>query len=387
MSGNLDLRGAGTSVGPSDSSVSGPGLAGSPVPARGGVPAREQQPAPAAGSSRHQRRSPRLVDIAETAGVDASTVSRVLSGDPAQSVRPATRERILSTARQQGYRPNMLARGLRQRRTRALMLVMPLQRNQAWARLQSGALHRAAERGHVIMVTEETAVPAWPGSYRHLAEGGRADGLLLAAPVRTGGRAPGALDVPHVHVNCRGRQGGNDVIMDEPRAIRLLADHVGGLGHRNVALIDGPAGEDPVHRRVTASRRIFAERGISLAVECGPSTEEGGWDAAARLLRRTPLPTACAVGCLSQLIGVLAALRGASIGVPADMSVVSLEEDGCLAFLAVPVTSVSMPLAELGSAAVDALLARIDRLPASDVLVHEPVRLLPRRSVAPPLMR
>jgi DNA-binding LacI/PurR family transcriptional regulator len=57
-----------------------------------------------------QRRASRLVDIAEAVGVHVSTVSRVLNGDPAQSIRPEVYEKILRTARQQGYRPNALAR-------------------------------------------------------------------------------------------------------------------------------------------------------------------------------------------------------------------------------------------------------------------------------------
>ncbi|MFI5084149.1 MAG: helix-turn-helix domain-containing protein, partial [Streptosporangiales bacterium] len=71
------------------------------VPAAG--PAAESIP----GAARAARpRGPRLVDIAEAVGVHVSTVSRVLNGDPAQSVRPEVYRRILSTARQQGYRPN-----------------------------------------------------------------------------------------------------------------------------------------------------------------------------------------------------------------------------------------------------------------------------------------
>src|SRR5450755_1002531 len=66
-----------------------------------------------------RRRAPRLVDIAQAAGVHVSTVSRVLNGDPALSIRPETYERILSTAHAQGYRPNALARALKRRRPEA----------------------------------------------------------------------------------------------------------------------------------------------------------------------------------------------------------------------------------------------------------------------------
>jgi LacI family transcriptional regulator len=70
--------------------------------------------------------------------------------------------------------------------------------------------------------------------------------------------------------------------------------------------------------------------------------------------------------------------------VPGAVSLVSLDEDESLAYLDVPVTSICMPLAELGAAAVDALIARIDGTGGSDVLISEPMSLVSRGSVGPP---
>ena len=314
-----------------------------------------------------------------------STVSRVLNGDPAQSIRPEVYRRILSTARQQGYRPNALARALKRRHTGAIAFVIPLLRNPIWVRLQRGALQRAGDRGYVVMIMEEPGEDAKPpGAYRYLVEESRADGLLLATALRSTGHAPGVPGVPHVYVNRRGPDRGNAVIMDEPGAMRLFLDHVTGFGHRSVALIDGPSEVDTVHRRVSAARRLCAARGIPLTVRHAAATEDGGWEAVTRILRGGARPTACGVGSLNQLFGVMAALRDSGVAVPGQMSVVSFDEDECLAFLDVPVTSVAMPLAELGGAAVDQLIARIERQPAGDVMIREPMTLVPRRSVAPP---
>jgi LacI family transcriptional regulator len=344
---------------------------------------QEKKPAPAG-----RPRGSRLVDIADEVGVHVSTVSRVLNGDPAQSIRPEIYERILATARERGYRPNALARALKQRRTGALAFVIPLLRNPIWVRLQRGALQRASERGYVIMIMEEPGdEPQPPGSYRYLIEESRADGLLLATSLRIPAHAAGVPEVPHVYVNRRGPDRGNDVVMDEAGAMGLFLDHVGGLGHRNVALIDGPSKVDTIYRRQSAARRICARRGMQLTVLQAQATEEGGWEATARMLRRVPATTACAVGSLNQIFGVMAALRDAGLSVPGDMSVVSMDEDECLAFLDVPVSSVTMPLAELGRAAVDALITRIERKPADDVLVREPMSLVERRSVSRPPRR
>ncbi len=355
---------------------------GSAATERGGKAA--PRAVPSGGSSPRANRVPRLIDIAEVVGVHTSTVSRVLNGDPAQSVRPEIYQQILSVARQQGYRPNALARALKQRRVGAFAFVIPLLRNPIWVRLQRGALQRAAERGFVVMIMEEPDDdPKPPDSYRYLVEESRADGLLIATSLRIGGHSDGVSIAPHVYVNRRGPDRGNNVVMDEPGAVRMFIDQVAELGHRNVALIDGPADVDTVHRRVTAARRICAQRGLTLTALHTAATEEGGWEAAHRMLRNQTRPTACAVGSLNQLFGVLAAFRQSSVVVPDAMSVVSFDEDECLAFLEVPVTSVAMPLAELGSAAVDALITRVEGGQERDVLVRAPMTLVRRTSVGP----
>jgi len=345
-----------------------------------GPPAPAQRRRAPAGS----RRAARLVDIASAAGVHVSTVSRVLNGDPGLSIRPETIERILTTARTQGYRPNALARALRQDRTGALAFVIPLLRNPIWVRLQRGALQRAGERGYAVMMMEEpTEAPRPPGAYRYLVEESRADGLLLATALRLTGTDDGVSAVPHVYVNRRGPDPGNDVVMDEAGAVRLFVDHLASLDHRSVLLIDGPRDVDTVYRRVQAARKYAAARGMQVTIRHAAATEEGGWDTTQRLLHGGQVPSAFGVGSINQLFGVLAALRAAGAGVPGDVSVVSFDEDECLAFLDVPVTSVCMPLAELGAAAVDALIARIEGSPASDVLIREPMHLITRASAGP----
>jgi len=137
---------------------------------------------------------------------------------------------------------------------------------------------------------------------------------------------------------------------------------------------DGGTGQD------VDARQAVLDRGRELR----PPLERAGVAAVAdRRAEREQRPGALGVaaGRLNQLFGVMAALRDAGVEVPGQMSVVSFDEDGCLAFLEVPVTSVSMPLAELGGAAVDQLIARIERRQAGDVMIREPMRLVACRSV------
>src|SRR6185437_11528313 len=245
--GAADLRRAG----PGARRVSGGPRAQRGLPLRLDDPNRERDGSRVTESApSHERKTAgrrkvaRLVDIATAVGVHPSTVSRVLNGHVGHSVRPETVERIIAEARSRGYRPNALARALRQHRTGALTFVVPMVRNPIWIRLQRGALLRAAERGYVVMIMEEpTEDPKPPGAYSYLVAESRTDGLLLATALRNDDRgnddrgADGAPPddalsaVPHVYVNRRGPDRGNDVVMDEAAAVRLFLGHVSGLGH------------------------------------------------------------------------------------------------------------------------------------------------------------
>ncbi len=216
-----------------------------------------------------------------------STVSRVLNGDPAQSVRPEIYQQILHrpAAGVPAQRARPRAEAAQDRRVRV--------RDPAAAQSDLGPgcsaarCSSAAERGYVVMIMEEpTDDPKPPGCYRYLVDESRADGLLIATSLRVGEHAGGVPIAPHVYVNRRGPHRGNNVVMDEPGAVRLFIEHVDGLGHRSIAIVDGSAAVDTVHRRVSAARRICAARGIRLTVLHAAATEEGGWDAAREAAQR-----------------------------------------------------------------------------------------------------
>lgn len=332
-----------------------------------------------------ERRRPRLADIAAAVDLHYSTVSRALNADPSLSIRPETRARILRAAERQGYRPNAMARALKRSRTGSLAMVVPLLRNPIWSDIQRGALKRAEARGYVVMILEEPEdALRHPADYQYLVEESRADGLLLATARRGAGAGSRVLSVPHVHFNRRGPRPGNDVIMDEEKAMRLFVDLVGGLGHRRLAIVDGFKVVDTTYRRASAARAISAEAGISVLFQHEEHTEAGGYLSTQRLLARPRVPTAIGVGNLNQLFGAMKALREAGASVPGDVSLVSFDEDECLAYLDVPVTSVSMPLEQLGAAAVDALIERVEQGGGEDVLVGDPLTLVHRSSTAPP---
>ncbi len=319
----------------------------------------------------------RLVDVAATAGVHVSTVSRVLNDDPGLSIRDTTRDRILTAARRTGYRPNLLAQALQRSRTGALAMVVPMVRNPIWSVVERGAIDRAASRGFAMLLVSEPADAPRPSThYAPLVEQSRVDGLVLANAVGARSRSATGLAVPHVYLNRRGNRPGHDVVMDEEGAVALFLQEVDAAGRRSVVLIDGPRDIDTVRRRSLAARRLGSSLGLRVRVVHAAATEAGGWESTGRVLGGGVRPDAIGVGSLPQLHGVVARLRVSGVRIQAQLSLVSFDEDDCLPYLGVPLTSVAMPLAELGAAGVDAVLDQIAGLPARDVLVDAPMRLV-----------
>lgn len=331
----------------------------------------------AAPPSRSSRRA-RLVDVAGATGLDVSTVSRVLNDDPRQSVRAETRDRVLVAARRLGYRPNALARALKQSRSGALALVVPMVRNPIWSVVERGALDRAAQRGcAVLVVSEPPDRPRPAASYEAMVQESRVDGLVLATTLRPRGRLWPDLAVPHVYLNRRGPRPGHDVVMDEEGAICLWLEEMVRRGRRDLVLLDGPDRVDTVHRRTLAARVGARRDGApSVRVVHADATERGGWSAACELLAGPDRPDGIGVGSLPQLTGVVAALRAHSWAAPDQVSLTSFDEDDSLSYLGIPVTAIAMPLAALGAAGVDSLLDQVAGEPAHDVQVTGPMRLV-----------
>lgn len=121
-----------------------------------------------------------LREVAKRAGVDVSTASRVLRSDPAQAVRPVTRERILDVAESLGYRPNASARSLRTRRTNTIGFIVPDLDNIGFAAIARGVQQAAAECGYLVLLVEAKALEPDIDLRDRLMRERRVDGLLVA---------------------------------------------------------------------------------------------------------------------------------------------------------------------------------------------------------------
>ena len=325
------------------------------------------------------------------AGVSFQTASKVLNGRNGV-VSSTTRERIEAVARDLGYVPNALARGLVSRQSFVVGVLAEDPTDPALAQFVVAAQRATAHAGHVtLMVTHQVGGdPA--ADVRKLREH-RVGGILVVAPTleddsRLGHslRMSVRAGVPAVSLNHIHGGGVPLVGSDHELTGVLAAEHLLSLGHTTIGTVTGTQ-----NRRVTVSRhrgfrRTVRAAGLTLphsrVVEADWSPHSG-YDAAHQLLAAAPTVTAVFVHTDRMAVGVLRALESEGRRIPDDCSVIGCDDDELASHVTPPLSTVHIPFVETGERAAALLLTLI----RGEVAPHRnllSVHLIVRSSTGPP---
>ncbi|GLY73724.1 LacI family DNA-binding transcriptional regulator [Actinoallomurus iriomotensis] len=325
-----------------------------------------------------------LADVAAMAKVDRAVVSRVVNDDPTLNIRPETRQRVLAAIKELGYRPNVTARSLRTARAHMFGLFIPDFANPVYAEIIKGAEAAAAALGCVLVTGSATG--AGLGGYMDLLGPGRIDGLLLAGS----GEDTGLIEqlhraaVPWIMLNRRSPAVDRYVILDDERAARLAVGHLVGLGHRRIAHLAGPSGADTAQRRFAGYSAAMREAGLPDGpIAAADYTPAGGAAAMGSLLADPHPPTAVFVANVASAIGAMERVREEGLEIPRQMSIVAVHDLDLASYLAPPLTTVRMPLEELGRRGVS-LLNGLEPDDSVEEILAGPMALITRASTAPP---
>lgn len=341
-----------------------------------------------------EARMPTLSDVAARAGVSVSVASRALTGDPRARVNAATRERVRQAAADLGYQPNFAGRALRLARTEVLALVVPGITNSLVYELIRGVEDEAAAAGYTVLLGRaEDIQPGNPMVDRLLGEG-RVDGMIFQPvgdmPTSTFEHAF-RFSVPAVTIH-RELDGVSSIAVPDAAGSRMATRYLAQRGHRRIGLIGGPAASQTAARRETGFRAALAAEGLEVHEDW--VLREGYIDKdGARGLRQMmsldATPTAVVAANVHAAVGVLAEARRLGLSVPDDLSVVSVHDSWSAEHTWPPLSSVRLPLYEMGRAAVVSLLAEVGGRAAGDrqVVTEPPPILVERESVAAPNVR
>lgn len=334
-----------------------------------------------------------IVDVARHAQVGLGTVSNVLNHPDRVSTR--TRTRVLRSIDELGYVRSESARQLRAGRSRTIGLLVLDMRNPFFTDLGRGAQDAAAAAGLLVVLCNTDERPDQEESHlASLAELGPLGVLVVPADTDTSRydllrrqRVPfvfvdRAVDAP---IAC-------SVGVDDRAGAHAAVAHLLALGHREIAVVVGPARLGQVQDRVAGARAAVADAGLPEStltlVDCPALTFEDGRDAARRLLgwRRRPTAVFCANDLMA--LGVLQVVTQHGISVPGEVSIVGYDDIEFAGAAAIPLTSVRQPSARMGEVAVQLLLDEVADVDDGREHRHHHVEFVPelvvRASSGPP---
>ncbi|MCD5314602.1 LacI family DNA-binding transcriptional regulator [Kineosporia babensis] len=306
-----------------------------------------------------------MADVARLAGVSVSTVSYALSGT--RPISLSTRERIEQAMLDLGYTPNAFARGLKSKRSRIIALLLPAQT--ASPRLSAleyilGASDHAQERGYHLMLW--TAGVEAADDLAQFAGQGLVDGVLVldVRPDDPRIQVLARAEVPFAMIGHNAEPDGLDYIAtDFAHSARLAVEHLSELGHRKLGFVDamseveGGDGARLGKELEEAAGRVGATM-IPVAAE---ESVEGGRTAFAALAGADPQVSAIVVFSEHVVPGLMRAAAENGRRIPEDLSVICIDMAPHVAELTTPPMSTVGPSAvQIGQAAVDLLLRRLD---------------------------
>jgi DNA-binding LacI/PurR family transcriptional regulator len=302
-------------------------------------------------------------DIARATGLSQSTVSRVLNRKPTViPIAEKTRERVIETARQLGYRPNPLARGLRGASTMLLGVIVRDITDPFFAGAIEAVTVEAGRRGYNVVLGHAHARADEALALWGVLEARHCDAILLLGDMRDQPRliedlAGARLPVIALWQGSRPADVAS-VSVDNRAGIHAVLDHLTGLGHRRIAFIGGRQLGD-IKEREEGFIEYVARSPEALPVgyiQHGPNEPAGGVAALQRLLELPEPPTAVVASTDVLAIGALHAAHERGLRVPDRLSITGFDDIPVAAFSVPSLTTVRMPVREMVATAVRIVL-------------------------------
>jgi len=329
-----------------------------------------------------------LRELAEHLGLSVATVSLVMNGSPAaKSIPHHTQARVRAAARELNYRPNVMARMLRQQRSFTIGVIVPEISEGYAALVLSGIEDHLLQEGYFYFVVSHRHRADLIEEYPRLLQQRAVEGLILVdTPSQAGMAFPVVAVSGHQQVS-----GVSNISLNHTHAARLALQHLSGLGHRQIAFIKGQVFSSDTEIRWKAVRHAAREAGLNvddrLTVQLdGESpTPEPGYQMTCKLLKSGAKFTALFAFNDISALGAIRALRDAGRRVPEDVSVIGFDDIQSAAYQNPGLTTIRQPLRQMGMTAAETLVERINAPKGAEYpknIVVEP-ELIVRGSTAP----
>lgn len=327
-----------------------------------------------------------IYDIAQKAGVSTATVSRVINGS--KSVSEETRRKVNAIMAQEGYSPNVFARGLMVNSMKTIGVMTIDVRDLYYAQSIHTIESEARGLGYNVVLCNTGVDMAEKKRYLKLLLQKRVDGIILIGSVfaeKTDNEyiSEAASKIPVVMINGY-LEGDNiySVVCNDSGAVKEAVDHLVRLGHRNISFIYDVETYSAMEK-LNGYKSAMQEHGLQYGgtsifhVESGI---KGGYAAAKQLMLDNPECTAIIASEDILAVGALKAYTDAGYNVPNDISIIGYNNSVLAECTTPELTSIENKVEKLSSVAVDLLIKAINGKAAHHRFV-EKAELIIRKSV------
>jgi len=330
-------------------------------------------------------------DIARLASVSKKTVSRVINQSP--FVKPETRAKIDAVIQEIGYQPDPQARGLAFRRSFLIGLVYDNPNAQYIVNIQDGALDALRGSGFELVVHPcDRRSEDFIAGVRRFVERQKLHGVILLPPVSEDANLTRALQevgCEYVRVaSVKLDSTAHMITSNDREATAEVARYLESLGHQKVGLIAGPNQYRSAHERAGGFLNVLQQHGIRVPPDYvleGAYTFDSGVVCAEALLARNPRPTAIFACNDEMAAGVYKAAYRLGLRIPEDLSVVGFDDSPLASRLWPSLTTVRLPIRDMGRLAAAKLLPNMPRTEADTAATSLVVpHLIVRDSSRPP---
>jgi len=327
--------------------------------------------------------SSNLKDIAKKLNISVSTVSRVVNNK--QYVKPKTREMVVQALNELNYRPNQVARSLKNKITRTIGIMVPDISEDFFAYVIKGVDSVLSKNGYTIVLCDTGENPEKEELYLNLLLEKQIDGVILATVCKehkTINKLIG-YGVPIIFIDNLPKIKSNydSVIIDNSKASYIATEHLINLGHKNIGIIVGKLDETTGYERLIGYKKALEDNKIDVderLIRVGDFKEKSGHENMKSLLDSNDYLTALYVASSKMTYGAIKAIKEKGLKIPEDISLVGFDIHDISGLISPSITTILQPEEHIGKVAAELMMKRLfepdERL--SQKIVLEPEILI-----------
>lgn len=307
-----------------------------------------------------------IVDVAKRAGVSKTTVSRIINGNYGNATEE-TIERVRKVIEELDYRPNSLAKGLKQVKTNVIGIILSNLLNPFWVRVLEGVEDTCRSKGYSLMICNSNDDPAVEEEHIRSFRLRQVDGIIINPTAQNFKLFESMLDhhYPLVTINRKLMELSVDsVVMNNVRGARIATEHLLSQGRRKIALIVYPPhGITPRLDRIEGYKQALLNNGVPLDQTTIHIVNEVKGEAKRKvqeLLEGEHAPDAIFSTNNMMSLEILEGIKESGRSIPEDVALVGYDETVWSKHLNPPLTTVSQPALEMGQEATKRLIAIIE---------------------------